>query len=45
LDRGVPHVESWLQLPPQPPRSQNPTLLVAARQVVSIASRQVGPPV
>ena len=40
----VPQLENWLQLPPQPPPSQKPTLLVADRQLVSGASMQVAPP-
>ena len=40
----VPQVESWLQLPPQLPLSQNATLLVAARHDVPLASMHVGPP-
>jgi hypothetical protein len=40
----VPQLENWLQLPPQPPRSQKPTLLVAERQAVPGAERQVAPP-
>lgn len=44
LSRRVPHDDNWLQLPPQPPLSQNPTLLVAARHFVPGAARQVAPP-
>ena len=40
----VPQLENWLQLPPQPPRSQKPTLLVADRQLVPGAAMQVAPP-
>ena len=42
--RRVPQLENWLQLPPHPPRSQNPTLLVAERQLVPGAAMQVAPP-
>jgi hypothetical protein len=42
--RRVPQLENWLQLPPQPLRSQKPTLLVADRQVVPGAEMQVAPP-
>ena len=44
LSRRVPQLENWLQLPPQPLRSQNPTSLVANRQAVPGASMQVAPP-
>ena len=42
--RRVPQLENWLQLPPQPLRSQKPTLLVAERQLVPDAAMQVAPP-
>jgi hypothetical protein len=40
----VPQLENRLQPPPQPPLAQKPTLLVADRQLVPGASRQVAPP-
>ena len=42
--RCIPQLENWLQLPPQLPRSQKPTLLVADRQLVPEAAMQVAPP-
>ncbi len=44
LSSRVPQLASWLQLPPQPPRSQKPTLAVAARHVVPPADRHVAGP-
>ena len=40
----VPQLENWLQLPVQPAWLQKATLLVAFRQLVPGASRQVSPP-
>ena len=40
----VPQVDSWLQLPPHPPRSQNPTFAVEERQAVPGASKHVAGP-
>ena len=44
LSRCTPQVDNWLQPPPQPPPAQKPILLVAARQFVPGALRQVAPP-
>lgn len=47
LSRRVPQVDNWLQSPPWAPHPlllQKPTLLVADKQLVSGALRQVAPP-
>ena len=44
LSNRVPHDESWLQLPPQLPRSQNPTFPDADRHAVPGALRHVAGP-
>ena len=44
LSRTTPQLENWLQSPPQPSELQKATLLVANKQAVPGAERQVGPP-